>query len=533
MNRINSLLRRPVALILAFSLAAAVLAAPSTATRPTTQPATRPTTQAATQPASKPSRAALTPEQQKELKLRELTRKAILALEARKFDVAEAALNEALVLEPDNYTNIYNMACLKSLKGNLDDAMAHLERACDAGFTDFLHIEQDSDLNNLRKLPRYLTLINSKDLYQKKDADRAIVTLRKQFGDKYLYELDPADKLVFVANTDPGTLTAVKKWLIAQAKSQWAELFANKPDQYIVVLLPSAADYRKLIRQPGVEGIYMPEVRTLIARRLGQVMTHEFTHAMHAGDLDRSAQEHPIWIIEGLASMYEAGQFEGEKLVPHDNFRLWYLQAAHRSARLIPLERLLKYQQPEFVKNANLAYGQASSVMLYLYETGLLKKFYETFKAGIEKDPTGKVAIETVSGKTLKEFEKDWQTWMSHRVPPAMNTGPEGPFLGVRFSQENDGLKIDEVVSNSPAAKAGIKTSDVIVGLNELDVRDQMSLMPLLKLHAPGEQVTLKVRRGTVYLDVPLTLGRRDGRMPATVPTTKPTTRPAPVPSKR
>jgi len=343
-------------------------------------------------------------------------------------------------------------------------------------------------------------------------------TLRKQFGDKYLYEVDQANKLVFVANTDVATLVSVKKWLVAQAKSQWNDLFENKPDEYIVILLPSQVDYRKLIKQPGVEGIYMPAARTLIARRLGQVMTHEFTHAMHAGDLDRSAQEHPIWIIEGIASMYEAAQFEGEKLVPRDNYRLWFLQAALKSNRLVPLERLFKQEQEEFVKNATLCYGQASSVMLYLYDTGLLKPFYQAFKSTIEQDPTGKAALEKVTGKTLKQFEKDWQTWMGQRTPPAMNTGPDGPFLGVRFSQETDGLKVDEVIPNGPAAKAGFKALDIIVGLGESDVRDQMSLMPMLKELQPGEQVKFKIRRGQMYMEIPLTLGRRDGKLPEKAP---------------
>jgi len=40
-------------------------------------------------------------------------------------------------------------------------------------------------------------------------------------------------------------------------------------------------------------------------------MTHEFTHALQFGDLDPLAEEHPIWIVEGMASLFESGQFEG------------------------------------------------------------------------------------------------------------------------------------------------------------------------------------------------------------------------------
>ncbi len=43
-------------------------------------------------------------------------------------------ITEALTIDPYNATNIYNMACLKSITNKLDDSMAYLERAADAGF---------------------------------------------------------------------------------------------------------------------------------------------------------------------------------------------------------------------------------------------------------------------------------------------------------------------------------------------------------------------------------------------------------------
>lgn len=491
-------------------------------------PASKPSTRPSTAPSPRPH---LTPEQQNRLKVMQLTRQSLEFFKQKKYDKVEEVLTEALVLDPDNATNIYNMACVKSVTGKLETAMTYLERAADAGFTDFLHIQSDSDLEPLRTLPRYKALIAARDQYQKKDADRAVESLRKQLGDNYLFDLDPVHKLIFAADTDKETLAAVKKWLSAQAKSQHQQLFDHLPEQYVAIVLPSLVDYRNIIKQPGVEGIYMPATRMLIARRLGQVMTHEFTHAMHAGDLEPLGQEHPIWIVEGLASLFEAGVFEGEKLVPRDNYRLWFLQAAYRQKKLIPLDKLITWKQPQFVSNANLGYGQASSVMMYLYDKGLLKKFYDTYKRDFDKDPSGKTTLEKVTGKAIAQFDKEWQAWMVKRTPPAYNTGPDGPFLGVQFAQENDGLKIEMVIPNGPAAQAGIKVADVIVGFNALDIRDQTSLMPLLKEFKPGDKVVFKLRRGEEYLDLPLVLGRRDNK-PA--PTTRPaaTTR-ASAPAKK
>jgi hypothetical protein len=468
-----------------------------------------PLTTTAKSPTSRPAPPPLTPEERKQKQVLGLTRRSLELLKVKDYARAEDVLMEALALNPDQPTNIYNMACVKALTNRPDQALLYLERAVNAGFTDFLHIEHDEDLNSLRERPKYKELVAAKDQYQRKDAERAVASLRAQLGNKYLFDLDAEAKLIFAANTDAQTLAAVKKWLGMQARSQWAQLFEHRPDQYVAIVLPSAEDYRKIIKRPGVEGIYVHGSRMLIAKRLGQVMTHEFTHALHAGDLDPIGQEHPIWIVEGLASMFEAGQFEGETLVPKDNYRLWYLRAAARMNKLIPLEKLITWDQKQFIGNPNMAYGQASSVMLYLYEQGLLRQFYDGYKADFAKDPSGKWTLERITGKTIREFDRDWQAWMVRRTPPPTNTGPDGAFLGVQFAQGNDGLKIEQVVPQGPAAAAGVKVGDVIVGMNELDVRDQQSLVPLLKEFKPGDSVVFKLRRGEAYLDLPLKLGKR------------------------
>lgn len=494
------------------------------ATMPTKTVANRPTTH----PATRPGQPGLTEEQEKFLKLQSLTRQSIEFCKQKKYAEAEEVIKQALAIDPDEPTNIYNMACVKALQSHPDEAMDYLERSAENGFSDFIHIEQDTDLDSLRKLPRYKALIAAKEKYQKKDADRALAGLKKQLGEKYLYEVDTTAKLIFAANTDAQTLAAVKKWLSAQAKSQWEQLFEHHPDQYIAIVLPSSADYHKLVRMPGVEGIYMHNSRMLIAHSLGQVMTHEFTHALHAGDLDPLGQEPPIWIVEGLASLFESAQFEGEKLVPRDNFRLWVIQAAYRRKQLIPLEKLITYKQPQFMASAMLGYGESSSVLLYLYEHKLLRKFYDLYKVDYDKDPSGKTTLEQVTGQTLGEFEVSWQKWMVARKPPAFDTGRDGVYIGVQFAQTNDGLKIEQVMSKGPAEQAGVKPGDVIVGVNGMDIRDSLSFMPLLKTFKPGDRVMFKLRRGVEYLQLNLTMGHRPAPpAPATRPTTRPTARPA------
>jgi len=79
---------------------------------------------------------------------------------------------------------------------------------------------------------------------------------------------------------------------------------------------------------------------------------------------------------------------------------------AGKQNHTIPFARLFTMTQREFVARANLTYGQSGSIMLYLYDQQLLRKYYDAVKANYDKDKTGKLALELVTGKTLAEVAK-------------------------------------------------------------------------------------------------------------------------------
>jgi len=56
---------------------------------------------------------------------------------------------------------------------------------------------------------------------------------------------------------------------------------------------------------------------------------------------------------------------------------------------------------------------------------------------------------------------------------------------------------------------AGLKTGDVIVGVDDRDVRDPASLMAAVSAHKGGDAVNLKVRRGTAYSSISVKLANR------------------------
>jgi tetratricopeptide (TPR) repeat protein len=440
----------------------------------------------------------------------DLTRTAIRLIAERDWERAEAALDEALALVPGQPVNLYNLACVRAQRGRPDDALDALERAAAAGFSDFVLIARDPELEPVRGLPRFKALLDKKDEWQRRAAEKTVASLRARFGDDYVYGIDPDLKLIYATNVGPDTLDELKATIEAQARGQARDLFPNRPEAYVSVVVPSAADYRKIMRYRNVGGAYFNAIKTLVAQRPGDVMRHEFTHALHAADRAPLGQDHAAWVVEGLGVLYESAEIlfaeDGDVLVPlADNPRLPAAQAAARRRSLVPLEHLLKMTQGEFMKRPNITYTEAGSLMLYLRDSGRLRKFYDAYKETYDTDPTGRGALEKASGTTLAEFETAWVKWLLER-PAAPFFGAPTLFLGARVAPGGGGMTVIAVAPHGPAADGGIEPRDVIVAVNGRRVPDYASLRPALGKYTPGQAVALKVRRGDKEWDVTVKL---------------------------
>jgi TolB-like protein/Flp pilus assembly protein TadD len=82
-----------------------------------------------------------------------------LLLRAGERDRALEWVHRAGNLDPDNPTTLYNVSCILSLTGSVDEALDRLERAVAFGFGLRSWLEHDSDLDNLRSLPRFAALL--------------------------------------------------------------------------------------------------------------------------------------------------------------------------------------------------------------------------------------------------------------------------------------------------------------------------------------------------------------------------------------
>ncbi|WP_027399640.1 S1C family serine protease [Anaerovorax odorimutans] len=69
------------------------------------------------------------------------------------------------------------------------------------------------------------------------------------------------------------------------------------------------------------------------------------------------------------------------------------------------------------------------------------------------------------------------------------------------------GVYVVQIYTESPAAKAGLKEDDVIIGINDKEVETMSQLIKDLYQYRPGDKITLKVLRNSkkINLDVTLT----------------------------
>ena len=85
------------------------------------------------------------------------------------------------------------------------------------------------------------------------------------------------------------------------------------------------------------------------------------------------------------------------------------------------------------------------------------------------------------------------------------------PYMGVSITQETDGIGVyvRSVEDNSPAAKAGLKKGDIIVGLGEYETPTLASLDRALRNFEPDDTTTIQVYRNRKVLELTITFASK------------------------
>lgn len=74
-------------------------------------------------------------------------------------DAALEWMERIIAYDPDNAGSYYDKACLMSRMGRTDEAINALHSAFEKGYRSFAHIEHDDDMDSIRNLPEFISLI--------------------------------------------------------------------------------------------------------------------------------------------------------------------------------------------------------------------------------------------------------------------------------------------------------------------------------------------------------------------------------------
>ena len=101
-------------------------------------------------------------------------------------------------------------------------------------------------------------------------------------------------------------------------------------------------------------------------------------------------------------------------------------------------------------------------------------------------------------------YKDNWQRLIDAE---AWGTSPASPFIGVSGPANKNKTQVNEVKPGGPAAKAGIEVGDIIIKFGDDQVTDFDSLIALVGLRRPGEEVAVTVLRRKKKVVVTLTVG--------------------------
>ena len=448
--------------------------------------------------------------------IRALTQQALAHFKKKEHRKALETCQKILASNPDNMIAWYNSACAYSLMKNKAKAVDALNKSIEAGYVNFQHMEQDTDLDGIRAEPGYQAILKNKAELIKKSTEKAVTRIRqamKKRGvdiSKYKSVYDHDRNFIYLHTKTDEQLTVVRKGLEDYAEHQWKHLFQNKPDRPLYIILLTAADSRRVLGGRA-GGVYSAAGNTLFCGDIPvlklmktSVVVHEFTHALHFADMLARQQRHPIWLIEGLATLFEASDRNGG-VKPLHSYRLAVIQSAVRAKAHIEWKTLMKLNHLQFMRAARLTYAQSRYMLLYMHENGLLKRFYDEYtdKENYKGDKSALEAFEVVFGKPIEAVERDWKQWvLKQKVPPV-------PFLGIQMQQQGGGVVARSVVKGGPAAKGGVQNGDVIASIDGQAVKTAADVLGAIGPRQVGETVELVVRRKDQEQALKVKLGKR------------------------
>jgi tetratricopeptide (TPR) repeat protein len=406
--------------------------------------------------------------------------------------------------EDDDYaTARYNLACAYAQLGELDAAVESLRGAVEAGYLNLYQIKRDGDLDPLRAHNAYLDFLEAWPRLVDAETEDRIREAKRRLGGGYITESDDAHGLVYVTALDRFSHEEMKGRIGVLFDAAIDGLFGQGLETPVLVLVPNPTDYSRLVRWRGIGGLYLHDHYQLISRTTGGNLQHELIHALHWADMDRLGQRHPIWIQEGIATVFEDVRLEDGGFEPLPSWRTNIVKRLERLNMLTPIAELAAMSRGRFMEHRpHRNYAEARAVFMYLATLGKLDDWYGNYIVSFEADETGVQALEQTLGKSIDEIDEDFAAWIDELPEVQEIVTPGGASLGVVVNDRevNDGVVIKEVKPGTGAYDAGLQPEDIIISLNGERIGGVRDLIRSLGALDVGNRVRLRLRREGEYV---------------------------------
>ncbi|MEI7658567.1 MAG: PDZ domain-containing protein [Phycisphaerae bacterium] len=444
---------------------------------------------------------------------------------------AERLLLTQVEREPENFVPFYNLACCRSQARDADGAIDFLKRAIEKGFCDIHHLRRDPTLDPVRDDARFRAILAAwpEVLEARRVANRRQAEIL--FDDKaYAAASDDSLRLEYRSAFDARSFEQARSEVARVANFARDQVLRGvldpasiAEDAWVTVILPTKADFGRWVvstygpaatgaTTSSIGGAYEHDAKRLVSMDLGATLRHEFFHVLHFRDTTRRGQAHPPWIQEGLSSLLEDVESDGESLRPVPSWRTNMAKRLERRRLLMPIASLAALPAAKFSGQRPLAnYAQARAIFLRLHGMGKLGEWYAHYVTHQAEDPTGVASLEAVLGKPIAQIDVDHRAWLRD-LPAVPESIPEGgASLGVEIeSGAGDGPVITRVERGrrrGEGAAGLLMPGDVITAIDDKPTRDIAELVRVLGAMRTGDTVSVEYRRGRRFgaADVVLT----------------------------
>ncbi|MEY3143474.1 MAG: hypothetical protein RLY21_1967 [Planctomycetota bacterium] len=431
-----------------------------------------------------------------------------VALRERDFRKADDLIARRIASGDRDPILLYNHACVLAQLGRLEDAEKQLLESVKAGFSEFDLMEGDADLDPIREGRTYTAIMEARTRLAEKapkggparparrTAPDPLGRWKSEHGDRYRYEVDPERGLAYATSLDESSHKRMRDMLERLERHLLEAYFEKPPQDPALIAIVRPEDASRYLDRPEVRGMYLHRERRLVSRDTGQSLTHEFVHLLHFADMERRNQRHPIWIQEGLASLYEDYTLNDDGSVefhPNIRFNIARKQVVSRTAR--DWKDLFGMSADRFMQDAERHYPQVRSIFEFFARERKLEAFYKALIETSRDDPSGVRAVERAFGEPLSKVEARWRIWMTQRGEIDDRVSKGDASLGLTADDAVDGARIRSFVIGSAARAAGLRVGDVIFSVAGAPVRNRDELMLAVARLTLGEAVEVRYRR--------------------------------------